>query len=61
MGFNSGFKGLKWNVRYGEIGPGLLDSHVSGQVPVVSSCDSNKTSDPIKGRNLLNEIRISAI
>jgi hypothetical protein len=53
---------LKWNVRYGEIGSGLLDSHVSGQVPVVSSCDSrNKTSDPIKGRNLLNEIRISAI
>jgi len=50
---------LKWNIRYGDIGSGLLDSRVSGQVPVVSSCkDSNKTSDPIKGGNLLNEIRI---
>jgi len=51
---------LKWNIRYGEIGSGLLDSHASGWVPMVNSCDSNKTSDPIKGRNLLNEIRIPA-
>lgn len=52
---------LQWNGRYGEIGSGLLDLHVSGQVPVVSSCDSNKTSNTVIGRNFKNEIRISAI